>query len=56
MRKMRPAKKRVKRLKLDNLNTKALEHQDQERVKGGKTSPPAGPVPIPYPNVTQKGS
>ena len=41
-----------KRIKLDNLKTKALTRQDQEKVKGGKT-PSAGPVPIPYPNITK---
>lgn len=41
-----------KRIKLDNLKTQTLTSQDQEKVKGGKT-PPAGPVPIPYPNISK---
>ena len=56
MPKMRPSKKRAKRHKLDNLKTKPLRDHDQKRVKGGKTPSPGGPVPIPYPNVAEKGS
>jgi hypothetical protein len=56
MSKLRPTKKRVKRPKVDNLKTRPLKDHDPDSVKGGKTSPPSGPVPIPYPNVSQKGS
>jgi hypothetical protein len=56
MPKMRPAKRPVKRLKPATLKTKPLRDRDQDRVKGGKTPSPGGPVPIPYPNLTQKGS
>ena len=28
--------------------------EEAEDVKGGKTPSPGGPVPIPYPNVTDK--
>jgi hypothetical protein len=56
MPKMGPSKKRAKRHKLDNLKTRPLRDHDQKRVKGGKTPSPGGPVPIPYPNVTEKGS
>lgn len=48
--------KTVKRRRLDNLKTKPLKDRAQETVKGGKTPSPGGPVPIPYPNLTQKGS
>jgi len=53
---MRPAKKPGKRLKPATLKTKPLRDRDQDRVKGGKTPSPSGPVPIPYPNLPQKGS
>jgi hypothetical protein len=41
-----------KRIKLDNLKTRSLTKQDQEKVKGGKT-PASGPIPIPYPNISK---
>ena len=53
---MRSAKKVVRRLKPGTLKTKPLRDHDHERVKGGKTPSPGGPVPIPYPNLPQKGA
>jgi hypothetical protein len=50
-----PATKRAKRgdgrVRVANLKTRQLTGQEQKRVKGGKTPPPGGPVPIPYPNA-----
>jgi hypothetical protein len=42
-----------RRITVDGLKTKTLTDQDQEKVKGGKTPSPGGPVPIPYPNLSK---
>lgn len=52
MAKTKAPRKRGTRLKV---KTKALpEHR--EMVKGAKIPSPSGPIPIPYPNVSQKKS
>jgi hypothetical protein len=57
---MRRTKKVAKRRKPRSLKAEPLKRRDQERVKGGidvvKTPSPAGPIPIPYPNVAPKPS
>ena len=55
MPKKRSTKKTVKRRRPDTLKPKPLGGRAQEKVKGGKTPSPGGPIPIPYPNLT-KGS
>jgi hypothetical protein len=50
MPKMKTTKSRIK---LDHLKNKTLTDQDQEKVKGGKTPSPGGPVPIPYPKLSK---
>lgn len=42
-----------KRIKIETLKATTLTDREQEKVKGGKTPSPAGPVPIPYPNVSK---
>ena len=48
-----PKKTTRKQVKLDSLKSSKLSDQDQEKVKGGKTPSPGGPVPIPYPNISK---
>lgn len=36
------------------VKTKALPEHRGETVKGAKIPSPSGPIPIPYPNVSQK--
>jgi hypothetical protein len=47
---MKTTEKKATRIKLGDLKPKTLSDQDQEKLKGGKTPSPGGPVPIPYPN------
>jgi hypothetical protein len=55
MPKKRSTTKTMKRGRPDSLKTRPLQERAQEKVKGGKTPSPGGPIPIPYPNLT-KGS
>jgi hypothetical protein len=50
MPKMKRPENKTKRVKLDSLKSRTLTDQDQEKVKGGKTPQPGGPIPVPYPN------
>jgi len=50
MPKMKRPGKKAKRVKVDSLKSRTLTDQDQEKVKGGKTPQPGGPIPVPYPN------
>ena len=54
--KVRSTKKPVKRPKPGSVKTRPLKDRAQERIKGGKTPSPGGPIPIPYPNLDRKGS
>jgi hypothetical protein len=49
---MKGAKKNTKRPKIRDLE-KPPGKQDEERIKGGMTPAPGGPVPIPYPNTSK---
>jgi hypothetical protein len=53
MAKRKAPRKRGTRL---NVKTKALPEHRREMVKGAKIPSPSGPIPIPYPNVSQKKS
>jgi hypothetical protein len=53
MAKSKAPRKRGTRLKV---KTKALPEHRREMVKGAKIPSPSGPIPIPYPNVSQKKS
>jgi hypothetical protein len=53
MAKTKAPRKRGTRLKV---KTKALPEHRREMVKGAKIPSPSGPIPIPYPNVSQKKS
>ena len=53
MTKTTPPKEKGKHPKIDNLRPRVPRKPDE--VKGGKTPSPGGPIPIPYPNVSQKG-
>ena len=50
MAKAKAPRKRGTRL----VKTKALPEHRRETVKGVKIPSPGGPIPIPYPNVSQK--
>lgn len=51
MAKTKAPRKRGTRLKA---KTKAFPEHRREMVKGAKIPSPSGPIPIPYPNVSQK--
>jgi hypothetical protein len=53
MAKTKAPRKRGTRL---TVKTKALPEHRREMVKGAKIPSPSGPIPIPYPNVSQKKS
>jgi predicted amidohydrolase len=53
MAKTKTPRKKDTRLKV---TTKALPAHRREMVKGAKVPSPTGPIPIPYPNVSQKKS
>jgi hypothetical protein len=42
---------RKKRVTVDDLTSSKLADRKQEKVKGGKTPVPHGPIPLPYPNT-----
>jgi len=51
-------KRRERRATIANLKTKPLTGTKQQNIKGGTMpkdlpSPPGGPIPIPYPNVSK---
>lgn len=54
-----PKTKRTRKARPGGLKarpSKPMTDRDQEKVKGGKTPAPGGPVPIPYPNIGLKSS
>jgi hypothetical protein len=51
---MKAVEKRGARTKAATLKARRLKARDSARVRGGKSAPPSGPVPIPYPNVVKK--
>jgi hypothetical protein len=53
MAKTKAPRKRGTRLKV---KTKALPEHGRKMVKAAKIPSPSGPIPIPYPNVSQKKS
>jgi hypothetical protein len=49
------AGKKAGRPTVKGLPPRALTQRDQRKIKGGKPlSPPAGPIPIPYPTIGTK--
>ena len=54
---MAPAKRSNRKkghARIGKLKTRDLPSPEQKRVKGGRTPTPAGPIPVPYPNVRPK--
>jgi len=50
---MKRTKKAVKRGKATSLKAKRLRRRDEEKVRGGTTPTPGGPIPMPYPTVNK---
>ena len=50
---MRDADETRKQIEEDAEQDLELENDEGEKVEGGSTPPPAGPVAIPYPNVAR---
>lgn len=55
MSKPKSPKKKVARVKVDDLKSEPVTNHDLETVRGGKAAAPS-PIPIPYPNLTTKRS
>ena len=49
----KPAEEKPARVNIEDLKAEAREltNKEKQKVKGGVTPNPSGPVPIPYPNT-----
>ena len=44
---------KTKRVVVEDLKSSKVTDEEQEKLRGGKTPSPGGPIPIPYPNTSK---